>query len=115
MAGTDEVRADFEAQNKEPRSLRSLLAISVNYVFVSQQEIATTLKTRDGWDIFYAKYPNSQGHMRLSGVGFNPQKDMALVYVDNMSHALAGEGYYVLLKKANGKWTVQNQAAVWMA
>lgn len=112
---TDEVCADFEARNKQPQSLKSLLTISVKYVFINQQEIETTFKRQDGWDIFYAKYPNSQGHMHLSRVGFNPQMDMALVYVDNMSYVLAGGGYYVLLKRVNGKWTVQNQMAVWIS
>lgn len=110
---TDEVSADFEAQNRQPQSLKPLFTISVKYVFISGQEIQTTFKRQDGWDIFYAKYPDSQGHMHLSGVGFNPQMDMALVYVGNMRYALAGEGYYVLLKKVNGQWTVQSQTMVW--
>jgi len=112
---TDEIAADFEIQNKQPQSLKSLFAISVKYVFISQQEIQTTFKKQDGWDIFYAKYPDSQGYMHLSGVGFNSQMDMALVYVDNMRYALAGEGHYVLLKKVNGQWTVQDQTMVWIS
>jgi len=112
---TDEVCADFEAQNRQPQSLKPLFAISVKYVFISKQEIQTTFKRQDGWDIFYAKYPNSQGFMYLSGVGFNPQMDMALVYVGNMHYALAGEGHYVLLKKVNGQWTVQGQTMVWIS
>jgi hypothetical protein len=112
---TDEVCADFEAQNKQPQPLKSLFSINVKYVFISPQEIQTTFKKQDGWDIFYAKYPNAQGFMHLSGVGFNPQMDMALVYVDNMYYALAGEGYYVLLNKVNGQWTVQDQTMVWQS
>jgi hypothetical protein len=112
---TDEVSADFEAQNKQPQPLKPLFTISVKYVFISEQEFQTTFKRQDGWDIFYAKYPNSQGHMHLSGVGFNPQMDMALVYVDNMRYSLAGEGHYVLLKKVNGQWTVQDQTMVWIS
>ena len=112
---TDEISADFEIQNKQPQSLKSLFTISVKYVFISQQEIQTTFKKQDGWDIFYAKYPNAQGHMRLSGVGFNSQMNMALVYVDNMRYALAGEGHYVLLKKVNGQWTIQGQTMVWIS
>jgi hypothetical protein len=111
----DEIAADFEIQNKQPRPLKPLFTISVNYVFISPQEIRTTFKKQDGWDIFYAKYPNAQGFMHLSGVGFNSQMDMALVYVDNMRYALAGEGHYVLLKKVNGQWTVQGQTMVWIS
>jgi len=112
---TDEVCADFEAQNKQPQPLKSLFTISVKYVFISQQEIQTTFKKQDGWDIFYDKYPNAQGFMHLSGIGFNSQMDMALVYVGNMHYALAGEGYYVLLNKVNGQWIVQDQTMVWQS
>jgi len=112
---TDEVSVDFEAQNKQPQPLKSLFTISVKDVFISKQEIQKTFKRQDGWDIFYDKYPNSQGHLHLSGVGFNPQMDMALVYVGNMHYALAGAGYYVLLKKVNGQWTVQDQTMVWIS
>ncbi len=112
---TDEVSADFEVQNKQPQPLKPLFTISVKYVFISRQEIQTTFKRQDGWDIFYDKYPNSQGHMHLSGVGFNPQMDMALVYVGNMRYTLAGEGNYVLLNKVDGQWTVQGQTMVWIS
>ncbi len=110
---TDEVSADFAAQNKQSRPLKPLFTISVEDVFISKEEIQTTFKKQGGWDIFYAKYPNSQGHLHLSGVGFNPQMDMALVYVGNMRYTLAGEGYYALLKKVNGQWTVQDKTTVW--
>jgi hypothetical protein len=112
---TDEVSANFETQNQQPQPLKPLLTLSVKYVFISQSEIEMTFKGQDGWKIFYDKYPNAQGHMRLSGVGFNPQRDLALVYVDNMSQALMGGGYYILLKKVNDKWTIQNQVSVWIS
>lgn len=112
---TDGVYADFGAQNKQPRALKPLFTISVNQVFISQQEFETTFMRQDGWDIFYAKYPKSQGHMRLSSVGFNPQLDLALMYVGNMRGPLAGEGFYLLLKKVDGKWRVEGQTMVWIS
>lgn len=112
---TDEIGADFELQNEQPLALKPLLTLGVDYVFISQEEIETTFAQTDGWDRFYAAYPGAQGHMRLSGVGFNSQMDAALVYVDNMSGPLAGEGYFVLLKKVDGEWTIQGQTMVWIS
>ncbi len=45
------------------------------------------------------RYPNSQGTMTLSRVGFNRNIKQALVYVGNQEGFLAGAGYYVLLVK----------------
>jgi hypothetical protein len=59
-------------------------------------------------------FPPSR-HIHLSGVGFNPQINMALVYVGNMRYALASEDSYVLLRKVNGQWIVKDQTMVWIS
>ncbi len=112
---TAEIGADFIAQNQGSQALKPLFMIDTDYDFISQEEIEATFAQPDGWDSFYARYPNAQGHMRLSGVGFNPQMDTALVYVDNMRAPLAGEGFLLLLKQVNGKWSVEGQTMVWIS
>ena len=99
---TAEVSTDFVVQNQQPQPLKPLFTFATDSVFISQEEIEATFAQPDGWDSFYARYPNAQGHMRLSGVGFNPQLDTALIYVDNMRNPLAGEGYLLLLRKVDG-------------
>lgn len=68
-----------------------------------------------GWDAFYARYPESQGIMELSRVGFNAEMTQALVYVGNQSHWLAGAGFYYLLAKEGGTWKVVGQVMVWIS
>lgn len=112
---TDEVVQDFAARNQQTYPLEPLLTLSVKNVLISQEELNTIFKNQDGWDIFYSKFPNSQGRMTLSCVGFNPEKDMALVYVGNQSYWLAGAGFYVLLEKVAGQWIVKSKTITWIS
>jgi hypothetical protein len=112
---TDEVVRDFTARNQQAYPLEPLLTLGVEHVLLSQQESDTIFKNQDAWDIFYRKFPNSQGRMSLSRVGFNSKRDIALVYVGNQSHWLAGAGYYVLLEKVDGQWVVKDETMTWIS
>jgi hypothetical protein len=112
---TDEVVRDFTARNQQAYPLEPLLTLGVEHVLLSQQESDTIFKNQDAWDIFYRKFPNSQGRMSLSRVGFNSKRDIALVYVGNQSHWLAGTGYYVLLEKVDGQWVVKDETMTWIS
>jgi hypothetical protein len=72
-------------------------------------------QNQDGWQLFYEQYPDAPGITTLSRVGFNYAFDQALVYVGTLSHYLAGAGYYVLLKKVNGSWIVDQQVMSWIS
>jgi len=106
---------DFKNKNKESYSLKEDMDIGVDYLLISEEEIENIFQSATGWDDFYEKYPNSQGTMTLSKVGFNSEKDQALVYVGNQSHWLAGAGYYVLLVKENGDWIVKESIMTWIS
>ncbi len=112
---TDELIADFIETNKQPLVLEPLLNISLKYVFVTRQELEAIFEGSGGWGIFYEKYPNSQGQMALSRVGFNQQMNVAMLYVGNQSDWLAGAGFYVLLGKVSDKWTVQAKMMAWIS
>ncbi len=109
---------DFARSNAESRPLESRLQISVPYAFLSQQEqkeIFNGTAGSTGWSAFYQKFPNSQGLMSLSRVGFNARMNKALVYVGNQSYWLAGAGYLVLLSRDTGQWQVEQREMVWIS
>ncbi|MBI4706223.1 MAG: hypothetical protein HY744_34435 [Deltaproteobacteria bacterium] len=69
-----------------------------------------------GWHVFYERYPDSQGIMTLSRVGFDPAGKVALVYVSNQSHCVAGAGdVYHLARQADGSWTVVAGWRLWIS
>jgi hypothetical protein len=69
----------------------------------------------DGWEAFYAQYPDAQGILSFSAVGFNANQSQALVYAGNQSHWLAGAGYYYLLEKQNGIWVIIEEIMTWIS
>jgi hypothetical protein len=72
-------------------------------------------QNQSGWEIFYDRYPQAPGITRLSRAGFNSTFDQALVYIGTQSNWLAGAGYYVLLKKAGGVWSIDQQVMAWIS
>lgn len=106
---------DFKAQNAQSHPLRDDFNLRVPHGLISQREMKEIFSTGSGWDEFYQKYPDSQGAMTLSRVGFNREGDQALVYVGNQSHWLAGAGYYVLLARQDGAWVIQDNVMVWIS
>jgi hypothetical protein len=88
----------------------------VSYVLLSQDEKNAMFGiNQDGWQVFYAKYPDAPGILTFSRVGFDTALDQALVYVGDQSHFLAGAGHYVLLKKVNSAWTIDQKVMTWIS
>jgi len=85
------------------------------YLLISETETGKIFSGEDGWNRFYKEYRGAQGIMMLSRVGFDRNKNEALVYIGNQSDWLAGVGYYVLLRKESGKWVVKDQLMAWIS
>lgn len=119
-----EILNSIENRNRQPQAIsRDNLVLSVACEILDQEAFDQVF-TRDdehpkdiwdNWDRFYEKYPDSQGIMRLSRVGFNTDGSEALVYVGNTQHDLVGAGYYVLLVKKAGTWVVHSKELTWIS
>jgi hypothetical protein len=115
MPGIDQETLDnFRTRNAQKRPLYDLFDLSVDIVFMSEEEVEKHFQS-SGWIEFYEKYPFSQGIMTLSGVGFNSEMNQALVYVGNQSSWDSGAGYYVLLIKENGVWIIRDDIILWIS
>jgi hypothetical protein len=106
---------DFTAVNDRSYLIGNHFSLDVPVVTDSYEQIEAIFAVEDGWEVFYDQYPNSQGVMRLSRVGFNAGLDQALVYVGNQAYYLAGEGDYVLLSKAGGEWKIEKTVLAWIS
>lgn len=79
----------------------------------------TTLRTRypNGLGI---PIPQGVGYETFSRVGFNANLDQALVYMESEEEMVVGtyvsglgQGYYYLMKKVNGFWTIDQEVLIW--
>jgi len=106
----------FSTRNATTTPVSPDMVLGVEYVLVSQEEMSQIFsQNRDGWVLFYERYPDTPGITTISRVGFNESLDQALVYIGTMSHWLAGAGYHVLLGKVNGAWIVEQQVMTWIS
>lgn len=85
--------------------------MKVDYVLLNEKE-SQDIK---GWDEFYKKYPNSPGIISVSRVGFNKEKNQAVVYVGLQSDYLAGRGVIFLLEKKDNSWQIKKQTLLWIS
>ncbi len=70
---------------------------------------------RDGWKVFYEKYPRAAGFWQFSRPGSNKSADEALVYVSHSCGWLCGTGHLYLLARENGQWKVKNRVILWIS
>jgi hypothetical protein len=59
-------------------------------------------------------YPEANALLHLSRVGFNSQKDQALVFISYYAGPLAGSGNLILLEEDSG-WAIVRNLIVWIS
>jgi hypothetical protein len=111
-----ETAGSFRTRNDMAYPIRPDMNLGSPYTLLSQAERNRIFgQNQSGWEIFYNRYPQAPGITTLSRVGFNSTFDQALVYIGTQSNWLAGEGYYVLLKKTGGVWSINQQVMIWVS
>jgi len=96
--------------------LNRRLNVAVDYIVVDSKEIERFFKDGlEGWTGFYRRYPNSSGIISFSRIGFNRERNQALVSSSRGCGGLCGSGHYVLLSKSHGSWRVDNMVMTWVS
>jgi hypothetical protein len=104
-----ELLKDYQAKNKAAYGLERRFSLKTSYELISEGEAIDTLSDYEGdWDTFYEIYPDSQGILILSRVGFDKNKTQALVYACNQAGPAAIEGIYCLLARNGNAWAVKD-------
>ncbi len=111
-----ETVASFRARNDAAYPIRRDMDLGSQYTLLTQATRSQIFgQNQSGWDIFYNRYPEAPGITTLSRAGFNSTFDQALVYIGTQSNWLAGAGYYILLKKGESGWSIDQQVMTWIS
>jgi len=113
-----ETLQNFTEANKHTRHFEKLFTLSVPYRIVDYKDITdlfSSMLLAEAWKKFYGLYPQSNGYLRFSRVGFNKDLTEALVDTGWMRGALEGEGKWFLLSRVDGKWSVQRFVGTWIS
>jgi len=117
----DEILSDYYKKNEQPYPLERKFNFQTDYILVSDTVNEIFNKDNRSWESdlswkeFYEMYPGAYGITEFSRVGFNSEKNKALVEMGNTSGPLAGWGYLVLLEKKNNSWIIQKKAESWIS
>jgi hypothetical protein len=107
---------DYRDRNRTIGSL-FLSDIGFDYVLLSPETYNRFFDSEagHGWADFYKKYPRANGLIFFSKIGFNKQRDQALVYAGSACGGLCGDGSYVLLRRRADKWAIEKAVRVWIS
>lgn len=119
---TDDTITDFESKLKKATEFKRTFDIDLEYSLLSVNDHDSIFDRRDNfdgfqknWVNFYEKFPDSGGYISLSNVGFNKAEDQALVYFVHWCGGLCGTGAYILLKKVERSWSVDEAGLTWIS
>ena len=102
--------------NQKPMKLKNIFPLKTPYKLLSKEDMRKGLPEGGGWKAYYKKFPNSNGYIWFSAVGFNAEKTKAIVYVSHLCGSLCGGGGPHFLERKDGKWVaadVQVSFGVW--
>ncbi|MGD8794801.1 MAG: hypothetical protein PVF47_19790 [Anaerolineae bacterium] len=106
----------YRAQNAASHALSSNLDIEQDYVMMSQEDFDKIFGLKgQAWGRFQERYPEASGFVLFSRVGFNDERDQALVDFGYRCGDLCGAGGLYLLVKEDGQWKVQEELMVWQS
>jgi hypothetical protein len=106
----DRIFKSFEQANRQSLFLENYFVIQKSYQLVGLAELESAFHStkpdahRDGWEGFRQHFPNSTGYLILSAVGFNPERTIAIVFVDYRCGGLCGSARYYILQKRDKDW-----------
>ncbi|MGB6975036.1 MAG: hypothetical protein WBD67_10175 [Terracidiphilus sp.] len=104
----------FRKANRKQTTFERSFEITVPYELVKSSEVHSIFKN-GGWPAYYKRFPDSQGLLTFSRVGFNADGKQALFYASNNCGGLCGVGKYVVMQKLDGRWRVEKLIRIWIS
>ena len=105
----------YLARNEQPGQLSPDMDLGVEYILLNTDELSKITSQPNWGELLTEKYPGSHGYTIFSRVGFNNSLDQAVIYVGSVGGPLMGSGYYCLMEKKDGEWTLKEQYMVWIS
>ena len=116
LESLDEVTlADFLAKNREQHRVEPDLNPEGRLICLSDEEFQYIFSDREGWERFRQTFPESDGTLRFSRVGFNRAVTQALIYAGQQFDWHIGSGGYWLFSKSDGTWTEVDKLGTWIS
>jgi hypothetical protein len=104
---------DFILKNKKSIIIPKIENSQASIHILTKEEL-NKIFDRGGWRKHHRKYKYNP-IVKISRPGINTKKDLAFIYYSETSGGLDSAGFYVILKKENGKWIEKEYWLAWIA
>ncbi len=104
---------DFILKNKKSIIIPEIENTKASIHILTKEELNKIFDS-GGWEKYHRKYKYNP-IVKISRSGINKEQDLAFIYYSATSGALAGAGFYVILKKENEKWIEKEYWLAWIA
>ncbi len=111
----EETLADFLAKNRERHPVEPDLNPGGRLVCVDDEEFHHIFRDREGWNRFRRTFPESDGTLRFSRVGFDRAVTQAMIYAGQQFDWHVGSGGFWLFSKAGGTWAESGRVGNWIS
>lgn len=101
----EELLEDWRKENWSTSLLQRKFDLSYEYKLVSKAELEE-YESVNFFGEFYRRYPDSNGLISVSRIGFDKSKNTALIHLVH-SYGILGARYdFIVLKRAEGVWNI---------
>ena len=105
-----EVIEDWMMESRTTEPLLRKFDFSYPYYLVSRDEL-DKFDADNFFGEFYEKYPDSNGLISVSRIGYDKTKTTALIHVIHSYGTLGANYYFILLEKKSGTWGISKRIA----
>jgi hypothetical protein len=99
----------LERAQANAHALPASISASVPVTLLSEAEVSVAFPTARDWQSFFRAYPESDGLIELSAIGFDPSQQQALVYGWRACGGRCGYGALFLLEQHQGQWVIRER------
>jgi hypothetical protein len=110
-----DARQNYEDINHASLHLSGSCKFAPECVLVDLADVALQVKNEKAWRKFMLKHPNTPGIVIVSRIGYNRERDQAVVYSGMSCGELCGQGEFAWLVKRNGVWVLEDSNVVWIS
>ena len=112
---SEETLADFFAKNREQYPVEPDFNPGGSLICLSDEEFQHVFRDGEGWERFRQTFPESDGTLRFSRVGFNRDVTQAIIYAGQQFDWHIGSGGFWLFSRSDGVWVESERLGNWIS
>jgi hypothetical protein len=108
---------DFIGKTRAPEIIEPQFVLTIPYVIFDSDSVKVTeiAGGKEWWEEFRKTYPQANGAISISQVGFNSSQTQALTCVGIHQGRLMGSGSNYLLEKGDDEWRIKQKSGAWIS